>query len=540
MLTNNQNNDYYSINGFKKFIIECVGNKKFRAENTVLFQVDKIPQEATSVVIINCFMKTCNGLGFNTNITHMELVNNNIRNVQELAQMCKLDYLDLSGNSIDDVSPLKECLQIKVLKLANNKLTAVDVIRFLNLLQDLDIQNNFIETQEPLYSHRNFNVKWVSVQQITDGQTENEIYTTRMIVKYRDAVVTDKDGSQLIIQNDQELVSLGFLMQLKALKVYINSCHNVCFVEAPQNIILLGIFDSDIKSLHGIEKYQSLTSLTLRDDILNRISYNLDLISQLQQLQYLDIAQNSLEDINWVSKLNALTYINASQNSISQITGLACMKKLTYVDLSYNNIELICLGELTGLKELNISYNQIKLINNLGKLVNLEFLNISNNFITEIAVCLNMASLKELRTDNNAITDFSLILKHTNIQFSWLAKQHNSNLLFVPEDFILALKYKNNIKNLKNNNKILKIQNEPVLADLGFTKYLSLNQLDILNCKNINLEQKIYCKILHIKNSELQTIEGIQINEFSQLLLNSNNISSIQPLILWNSQLNFS
>ncbi|CAL6088452.1 Conserved_hypothetical protein [Hexamita inflata] len=510
----NQETDFWSQ--------EVMNATQFKAENLIIEQPDKFPKMTQSLIITNCFLKTCNGLGFNQNIIHLELVNNDIENIYELGNLHLLKYLDISRNKVSDISQLKNCNQLETLKLANNKLQNIDVINNFSKLIQLDISNNEVLILLPIFSHINFDVMWVSIQNTTqtqDIQTQLWKYIAVMIVRYRSSIKTTQYDVQLTIKDDLELVSLIFLKYLKVTKLYINSCSNVSFQDLPQTLKFLWVCDTPLQSIQGIQNCKSLTNLTLRRDNLVQLQRELFLLLELSSLIYLDIAQNFLVDVSFVSRLSQLQTLNISQNAISSISCLQNLRSLLCLDMSYNSVEDV--SYLTSsLRQLNISYNQVKLISCLRS--NLVFLNTCHNQITDFSVCSQMTNLVDFRSDliiqnqSGVVTD-KCTQAPLIVQTELCSKQQQT------QNDHFKNKYVSKIQN-----EILTIENEQF--DFKCINGLKIKELNLLRCEQIILD-KINVIHLSIEHSELKNITGIESNEQVQSLsLRFNQIRCIQPL----------
>ncbi|CAL6057663.1 Conserved_hypothetical protein [Hexamita inflata] len=518
----NNYNQQLQINQETDFLSQEVMNAtQFKAENITIEQPDKFPKMTQSLIITNCFLKTCNGLGFNQNIIHLELVNNDIENIYELGNLHLLKYLDISRNKVSDISLLKNCNQLETLKLANNKLQNIDIINNFSKLIQLDISNNEVQILLPIFSHIHFDVMWVSIQNTTqtqDIQTQLWKYIAVMIVRYRSSIKTTQYDVQLTIKDDLELVSLNFLKYLKVTKLYINSCSNVSFQDLPQTLKFLWVCDTPLQSIQGIQNCKSLTNLTLRRDNLVQLQRELFLLLELSSLIYLDIAQNFLVDVSFVSRLSQLQTLNISQNAISSISCLQHLQTLQCLDMSYNSVDDV--SYLTSsLRQLNISYNRVRSISCLRQ--NLVFLNTYHNEITDYSICSQMTNLIDFRSDLTFQNQTGVTDKCTQapliVQTELFSKQQQTESNYFKNKYVSKIQ-----------NEILTIENEQF--DFKCINDLKIKELNLLRCEQITLD-KINATYLSIEHSELKNIAGIESNEqIKSLSLRFNQIRCIQPL----------
>ena len=113
---------------------------------------------------------------------------------------------------------------------------------------------------------------------------------------------------------------------------------------------------------------------------------NISELSNLKNLEYLDLEKNKIKDVSALSNLQELKELILNYNEISSISGISKLKKVSKLNLIKNSIKSIPdLSSMTNLEEMDLSMNSIETIKDL-KLPN---------------------SMKELRIDDNKIKDFT-------------------------------------------------------------------------------------------------------------------------------------
>ncbi len=85
-----------------------------------------------------------------TQLTRLYLSNNNISDLTPLAQLTQLTRLYLSNNNISDLTPLAQLTQLTKLNLSNNNISDLTPLAQLTLLTELDLANNNISDLTPL------------------------------------------------------------------------------------------------------------------------------------------------------------------------------------------------------------------------------------------------------------------------------------------------------------------------------------------------------------------------------------------------------
>ena len=136
-----------------------------------------------------------------------------------------------------------------------------------------------------------------------------------------------------------------------------------------------------------VQPWLQLTHLTLRHNKLAMFDTSLKL---MPVLIHLDLSHNEFVhfDLQQLS-CPSLTHLNLSHNDIHFVTGTPrTMSHLKSLDLSHNNLEMLtALDCFSGLIELDISDNQIRIIHEVSKLspmLQLKYLSVAGNPFTRV------------------------------------------------------------------------------------------------------------------------------------------------------------
>jgi internalin A len=257
-----------------------------------------------------------------TELTTLNLRNNQISDIETLGQLTKLTTLNLRNNQISNIEALEQLTGLKSLNLRDNQLGDIEVLRQLIGLTSLYLRGN----------------------QITDIKALGQL-TRLTILDLRNNLINDAEA-------------LRQLVELTTLNLIGNQISDIGTFEQLSRLITLNLSDnriSDLKALGGLTR---LTSLDLRD---NQIS-DIEALGQLTGLTSLDLKGNQISDIKALGQLTEIKLLNLSNNQISNIEAL---------------------GRLTGLTELNLSENQLSGIEVLGGLTRLKLLDLSANLTIE-------------------------------------------------------------------------------------------------------------------------------------------------------------
>eukprot|EP01129_Flabellula_baltica_P007451 TRINITY_DN2902_c0_g1_i2.p1 TRINITY_DN2902_c0_g1~~TRINITY_DN2902_c0_g1_i2.p1 ORF type:complete len:2061 (-),score=333.79 TRINITY_DN2902_c0_g1_i2:97-6237(-) len=177
---------------------------------------------------------------------------------------------------------------------------------------------------------------------------------------------------------------------------------------------------------------QNLTNLESLSFVHNKISYLSPCISSLQKLRKLNISYNPIEKLPTtlgyltslvelniekcslstippqIHELNSLVYLNISKNKITTFPNFLFrgLSQLKTLNLSTNNIKIVeRLQDLKSLTSLDLKENKIKkLSSEIGYCTNLEYLDMSENLLYKISSRIGKCvSLTDLRLKKNEL-----------------------------------------------------------------------------------------------------------------------------------------
>ena len=131
---------------------------------------------------------------------------------------------------------------------------------------------------------------------------------------------------------------------------------------------------------------------------------------------YIPSDVKSLDDLRWFSKLPALVFESTAGLDLSQISMCTSLEELTVASCGLSSAQMEQIGQLTNLKVLDISDNQIVSLAPLANLTALTSLKASNNSIYDLSPLSGMKELQSLVIGNNAIEDISPLWSLTNMQ----------------------------------------------------------------------------------------------------------------------------
>jgi hypothetical protein len=239
------------------------------------------------------------GLEYATNLTWLEIVDNEITTITPLAGLTDLQTLDLSGNQIADITPVAGLTSLTWLKLADNQVSGITAVAGLTNLTELYLDGNQITTITPVAG----------------------------------------------------------LSNLTNLNLSGNPIKTTTFTEGLTNLTALHLNGCQITTVTPVADLTNLTWLELGDNHIIDITP----VAGLTNLTGLDLGGNQIADITPVGGLTNLTWLlDLSGNQVTDVALLEGLTKLRTVQLDNNQISVITsMTALTDLANLGLTYNRL-------------------------------------------------------------------------------------------------------------------------------------------------------------------------------------
>ncbi|MBR4949370.1 MAG: leucine-rich repeat domain-containing protein [Clostridia bacterium] len=296
----------------------------------------------------------------------------------------------------------------------------------------------------------------------------------------------------------------------------------------------------DIKSLEDLQWLPNLKEITLVDEkginnialILNQrklsslnlsgCEVNADILSrlsELEQLEYLNLDNNGITDIEFLRDMKGLLGLSLAKNIISDLSPLEEHLSLAELDVSNNAISNISvLQKLYLIKDLNLSGNTLKDLNNLALNTKIEKLDVSNCGLKSLSGVTRLEALKELNASKNSISDFGDIKEGSQLDYLDLSENGIGGISFVEGLYVKKLNLSNNgIKNIKPLKKAEGLQN----LDLSKNKISNVEPLkELEELTFVNLSDNSIKKLEPLKESKSLTeviVTGNEIADFDKL-----------------------
>jgi internalin A len=232
------------------------------------------------------------------------------------------------------------------------------------------------------------------------------------------------------------------------------------------------------------------------------------------------LGYNSLSDISSVNELTNLKELDLSGNQISVLPPLSELRSLTNLDVGSNGIrDISSLGSLVRLKTLAVNSNSILDVTPLANLTSLVELDLGSNDIFDISGLENLTNLVSLTCLENRIVSISPLRSLNQLSYLNLGRNRIADISV--------------LKNLKQLVNLWLIGNQindfSVIGELNNLTSLSIAEnkvKDISFLKTLSALKKLHVQSNSIKNiGVLSTLEDLQ-----EVNLSNNQIKSIAAL----------
>lgn len=306
-----------------------------------------------------------------SNLIELEISDSEIKDISPLSQLGNLQMLNLEENYISDISPLSTLTNLQEVNLGANEISDVRPVEELGKRISIDIQRQKIflneasvdeEIKIPVYNLKGETLQNINLQ--SEGATLNNGFIKwnspgEKIYEFK--LDTNSTESKIrfngtVIQNivEKQKESQNVILD-KTLQQHINkenlgreNLNAPITKEDLLQIKKLEIFKekgNEIKDITGLEYMTNLEKLTLEGVGLK----NIEFISNLKQLNNVNVSHNQIEDITPLSSLENLQWLNLTGNRIKDVSVLGSMLDLLSLKLAENEIRdvrpLIQLGQ---------------------------------------------------------------------------------------------------------------------------------------------------------------------------------------------------
>ncbi|MBF4695180.1 leucine-rich repeat domain-containing protein [Fusibacter ferrireducens] len=198
---------------------------------------------------------------------------------------------------------------------------------------------------------------------------------------------------------------------------------------------------------NGFDSIEALSGLTELKRLAidgNLLTGSLEPLKTLKNLELLNISYTNVKDITPILELKALKYLYFQGPTNADVSIIRKMSQLEDVYLDHTNLKggYDFLGQMTNLRHLNLSQNNLSEIKFVASLPLLEGLDVKENQITDISPILEAEARKEvdasrmkfLKLDHNQIQDIKGLsalkeLKRLTLASNWITSYNEAYII---------------------------------------------------------------------------------------------------------------
>lgn len=172
----------------------------------------------------------------------------------------------------------------------------------------------------------------------------------------------------------------------------------------------------NVNSLYAhLKEMTNITEINVAD---NKEIINLEPLSQMSDLRYIDCSGTEVIDINPIRNLNKISYLDLSNTNVTNISNLKYANDIETLKIDSTNINNISVvSSFSKLKTLYIQATDVYDLSPLSTCSNLFILNASNTTVDSIAVLSELPELYDLNLAYTAVSDVSPLQTLNKLHF---------------------------------------------------------------------------------------------------------------------------
>lgn len=248
-------------------------------------------------------------------------------------------------------------------------------------------------------------------------KTVMQVNETNFIYAYPELEVIDgdtiaTDWKEVVVKDgiDELYAKLKGLVMIQNIDVSntktITTLDPISELSELQTLNVSGTNISDLTPLRNANKLKTLKAANTRIDDLSPLKYDI-------MLEELDVANTDVNDLSVLEILSNLEKLNISQTQVNTLEEVKSCPNMAYLFAQGCPITTLePLAELNNIVSLNINNTPISDLSPISHLTTLQSLRISQTGVTDLNVLSEMTTLKELYCSNTGINDLSPLKGH--------------------------------------------------------------------------------------------------------------------------------
>ena len=388
------------------------------------------------------------------------LDNNLISQIETIPITCQ--KLSISNNKISNInSKLEGEFQLKYFDISFNRIISLVGFNKYYLLSELNLSNNYISDDQLQYLKSLLYLKSLNLS--NNNLKSSEICNL-----------------------------IGNLKSIEKVNISNNNIENLEFKNKNETLLQLEIDSNKLINLSFENKFifPNLMYLSINGNKLNCFPT----VNYLSNLEYLSISENEIKNFE-ISKIKNLKFLQLKGNLLISNEIQNCLEYIQFYECSYNNLNnFVISGSHNHIKNLLLDNNKLMNIEFEDKndiCDNVELFDLSYNLFVEINFIENFTNLQKLNLSFNQLRNLNNVVKEleklkTLRELNLIENDFNRNfynLEVVPNEIFNNLLDYFNHPNVKNLNK-KQIKSYRNFLILGIE---NLNNLDMIG---ISIEEK--------------------------------------------------
>ena len=315
-----------------------------------------------------------------------------ISTIDPLKYMPLLESLDISETAIVNLGPLSGCANLRVLRGRDSQVLNLSPIAGLVNMQVIDFSNSGIGDIRPLSGMKKLDTLIFDDTQVKDIEVLNDVGDFT-IAYFNRSRVADEHVAMLNYDEEKSVV----VYKTDKLRVWWGNMD-----DGWQDIF------KELDGLSDRPTTEQLHILTSRKklDVQGTSLKGLDPIPEFERLESLAFSDTRISSLYPLINLSKLKELRCPRNPISDIEAVSALNNLQVLDLESTQIKDIkSVKALKQLKELKFSGTMVKDISPVEGLDELEVLEFSKTRVRSVNALSSLNNLKVLKCYNNKISD---------------------------------------------------------------------------------------------------------------------------------------
>lgn len=375
-------------------------------------------------------MQSPTGLDTFTNLSTVQLSNNDIVSVGPLARLTKLTELEMYGNLIADFTPLSTLTSLTKLGLGDNDLTDITPLAPLTALTTLNLSHNAITSIDALAGMTKLKYLWASGNQISNADVVNNLTSLAGGDLSTNGVLS---AANITSDPEEYLVMTG-----QAIKTKVTVKHGDTVTAAmpisydgkpvtPVGIDNNGTFDAatgrvtwqttaDMYSgITFIARYESQGGGKSGDrPFSGRISVKVVFEGEQDMTEETGIPATPRKHEQVLTPAVA-TACNGAESTIADCFPDKALAQVIAEQLGTDTAHVITEDELGSITEIKADNKGITALSGVEHLKNLKTVHLSDNQISDLSPLRNCEHLYDVQIYNSSISDVSALANKTEL-----------------------------------------------------------------------------------------------------------------------------